>query len=267
LQGFFSLVEHLAEKVTEMSLAELIEEVIIRSGLPEHYLKEGREKAQNRRENLTELCSAAVQFTEHLSSEDQDISPLTAFLSHTSLETDVDRENKNDPKSVQLMTLHSAKGLEFPVVFLAGLEEDLFPHKLSKEEPGRLEEERRLCYVGMTRARQKLFMTYAQRRRLYGNDNYAIPSRFLSELPKELLHHVNPDLQVWKPASSQASAQNHHREAQAYPLGQRVFHANYGEGVVTDYEGHGHHTRIQVHFDLTGSKWLPFEYAKLQPLI
>jgi len=265
IQNFMSLIEQLDVPAHNgMHLAQLIEEVVVASGLPDHYLKEGREKAQNRRENLQELCNAAVQFCEHVLQE-EDGSALTAFIAHSTLETSVDRENRNDGDGVQLMTLHAAKGLEFPVVFLAGLEEDLFPHKLSKEEPGRLEEERRLCYVGITRARQKLYLSHAQRRRLYGNDNTSIPSRFLFEIPRDLLQYANPDMKVWTPNAAPSGEVAD--DDMPYYLGQRVMHPKFGEGIVTNYEGQGKHTRIAINFHQCGQKVLVLNYARLEPLL
>ena len=168
------------------------------------------------------------------------------------------------------MTLHSAKGLEFPLVFLAGLEEGLFPNAKSAEEVGRLEEERRLAYVGITRARQKLVLSYAEARRIHGMDMYGIPSRFLREIPAALINEVRPRVQVSRPfASTQPRREFQSRghaavEAPPLRLGQNVVHATFGRGVVTDYEGSGAHARVQVNFDDAGSKWLVLAYANLQ---
>jgi DNA helicase-2/ATP-dependent DNA helicase PcrA len=171
---------------------------------------------------------------------------------------------------VQLMTLHSAKGLEFPLVFLVGLEEGLFPNNKSIEESGRLEEERRLAYVGITRARQKLVITYAEARRLHGQEMYGLPSRFLREIPSTLIHEVRPKVQVSRPMyQAQPRRQWGHASLQESPglrLGQNVTHAKFGTGVVTDIEGSGAHARVQVNFDDAGSKWLVLAYANLQPV-
>jgi DNA helicase-2/ATP-dependent DNA helicase PcrA len=168
------------------------------------------------------------------------------------------------------MTLHSAKGLEFPIVFLAGLEEGLFPSGRSLEESGRLEEERRLAYVGITRARQKLVLSYAEARRIHGSDMYGIPSRFLREIPAALLHEVRPRVNVSRPmaASMPPRARNAGHaslEPPAIRLGQNVRHPTFGTGFVTDVEGSGAHARVQVNFDGAGSKWLVLAYANLQP--
>lgn len=167
------------------------------------------------------------------------------------------------------MSLHSAKGLEFPLVFLTGMEEGLFPHNRSLQEPGRLEEERRLCYVGMTRAMERLVICHAEVRRLYGNEHYATPSRFLGEVPEELLNPVRPTAAgisktpAW-PGSPPAMESGDNESG--FQLGQRVTHAKFGEGVVLQYEGHGQHARVQVNFGNGGSKWLVVAYAKLQTL-
>jgi DNA helicase-2/ATP-dependent DNA helicase PcrA len=163
------------------------------------------------------------------------------------------------------MTLHSAKGLEFPLVFLAGMEDGLFPSARSLEESGRLEEERRLAYVGITRARQKLVLSYAESRRIHGQENYNVPSRFLREIPRELLNEVRPKVQVSRGASLGASRPAGHASMEAPPLklGAMVTHAKFGEGMVTDYEGSGAHARVQVQFAEAGSKWLVMAYANL----
>ncbi len=172
---------------------------------------------------------------------------------------------------MQLMTLHSAKGLEFPVVFIAGVEEGLFPHKMSVEEPGRLEEERRLCYVGVTRAMQKLYLTHAETRRLHGKEVFPRPSRFLRELPPHLLEEVRLRGHISRPvtASRQSFAQTSIEsdgELPALHVGQRVEHPVFGEGIILNAEGEGARARVQVSFDGNGVKWLVLGFAKLTPL-
>ena len=196
--------------------------------------------------------------------------PLTAFLSHAALEAGEEQGGEWED-CVNLMTLHSAKGLEFPVVFLCGLEEGLFPHGRSSDDPGKLEEERRLCYVGMTRAKRKLCMSYAESRRLHGADVYPMPSRFLRELPPERIEQVrlrgtvrSPGTRI-RPGRSGAPAPSHD-EPDGLRLGQRVRHPKFGEGVVLTYEGQGSHARVQVNFKTAGSKWLVVAYANLLPL-
>ena len=227
-------------------------------GNPNKWDKEKGEKGQARVENLDELVSAAKQFEQ----QDEELSPLQEFLDNAALDAgDAQAEEHED--SVQLMTLHSAKGLEFPLVFLAGIEENLFPHRMSMEEPGRLEEERRLCYVGITRAMEKLYISYAETRRLHGNENYNTPSRFISEIPRELLEEVRMQTTLSRPTSFAAHTAV---PGTGIELGQRVLHKIFGEGVVLNFEGRGSHARVQVNFDDEGSKWLVLEYANLQIL-
>ncbi len=278
LQAFISLIEQLDEESRGLPLHEQTEHVIRHSGLIEHHLKEKGEKAQTRIENLEELVSAARQFAgnrERVSEEEQDIPILSAFLDQAALDAG-DAQADEFEDSVQLMTLHSAKGLEFPLVFLAGVEEGLFPHKMSLEEPGRLEEERRLCYVGITRAMEKLYITYAESRRLHGQDNYNRPSRFIQELPAELLEEIRLKTQFSRPVSFNRSSRGRSSDQLSggfagteipetgLALGQRVLHKIFGEGVVLSYEGQGPNARVQVNFDSEGTKWLVVSYAKLE---
>ena len=195
--------------------------------------------------------------------EDDELSPLQQFVDSAALDAG---EGQADPyeDAVQLMTLHSAKGLEFPLVFLAGMEENLFPHRMSMEEPGRLEEERRLCYVGITRAMQRLVLTYAESRRLHGSDSYNTPSRFVREIPSELVNEIRLQTNISRPMSSYASPTP--AADTGLSLGQRVFHQMFGEGVVLNFEGRGSNARVEVNFDAEGSKWLVVQYAKLQAL-
>ena len=193
---------------------------------------------------------------------------LTAFLSHASLEAGEGQGQESDD-CVQLMTLHSAKGLEFPLVFLVGLEEGLFPHQMSKEEDGRMEEERRLCYVGITRAEKQLVISYAEQRRLYGNILYGEPSRFIDEIPETLIEEIRPKVKTYN-NSWQAGYERETKPKLAtrtnetgLTIGQAVSHAKFGEGVITDVEGAGKHARVQVNFATEGSKWLVLSYANL----
>ena len=183
-------------------------------------------------------------------------------MTHASLEAG-ERQGDEWEDCVQLMTLHSAKGLEFKQVFLVGMEEGLFPHKLSMDDSARLEEERRLCYVGMTRAMQKLTISYAEKRRLYGEEKFARPSRFVGEIPREYLEEVRLGGSVTTPVYDHFADQVQDSEA-PLKLGQRVFHNKFGEGVVLNYEGNGRHARVQINFAAAGSKWLVMEYANLQ---
>jgi DNA helicase-2/ATP-dependent DNA helicase PcrA len=265
IRSFLELVDSMAEEFSELELAEQTDHALNRSGLIEHYKKEKGEKGQARVENLEELVSAAREF-EYDEEIAEGMDMLTAFLAHAALEAG---EGQGDPweDCVQLMTLHSAKGLEFPLVFLCGMEEGLFPHQMSLEEPGRLEEERRLCYVGITRARKLLYITHAEVRRLHGQEHYALPSRFVSEIPAELIQTVRPKANISRPASANLEDDfRYERESpEGFRLGQRVLHPKFGEGVLLNYEGQGSSARVQVNFDSVGSKWLVIAYANLSP--
>ena len=272
LAGFINLVQQVTSETAETDLAERIEHVLTRSALREHWSKESRNAldSESRTDNLDELISVASRFVrrdDDIEEGAEDMSELVAFLSYASLEAGEGQAQAGE-EGVQLMTLHSAKGLEFPLVFLAGMEEGLFPSARSLEESGRLEEERRLAYVGITRARQKLVLSYAESRRIHGQDNYSLPSRFLREIPRELLHEVRPKVQVSRPASLGANRVMGHAAIEAPPikLGALVNHPKFGEGMVTDYEGNGAHARVQVEFADAGSKWLVMAYANLTVL-
>jgi len=259
LVKFQEIIESFADGKDELELYEQVSMVVENCGLIEYYRnKEKGEKGEARIENMEELVSAARNFER--SEEDADMTPMAAFLSHAALEAG---EGQADPweDCVQLMTLHSAKGLEFPMVFLCGMEEGLFPHQRSIEEPGRLEEERRLCYVGMTRAEQQLVISYAEQRRIYGSDMYPRPSRFISEIPVELIEEVRPKVSV---SASNSSPGSLDESPEGMQLGQRVVHPKFGEGIILNYEGQGNSARVQVNFDFEGSKWLVLAYANLQ---
>jgi DNA helicase-2/ATP-dependent DNA helicase PcrA len=251
-----------AEDSAALPLAEQTELMLGASGLLDYYRKEKGEKAESRVENLEELVNAARGF-EH--NEADGFDPLTSFLAHAALEAGEGEANSWED-SVQLMSLHAAKGLEFPLVFLTGLEEGLFPHQRSIAEEGRLEEERRLCYVGMTRARQKLVLTYAELRRLHGSEHYTSPSRFLGEVPAELIEEVRAHAVMGSVARSAPIPARVTTAPGGMPLGARVHHASFGEGVVLHVEGQGSHTRVQVNFEAAGTKWLVLAYANLQSL-
>lgn len=267
LGAFIELMENLAAKTLDMPLHLMTQTVIEQSGLIIYHQEEKGEKGQARVENLEELVSAARNF--ETSEEDADLSPLSAFLGHASLEAG-DAQADEHEDSVQLMTLHSAKGLEFPYVFLVGMEEGLFPHKMSLEEPGRLEEERRLAYVGITRAMRQLIMTYAETRRLYGSETYNKVSRFVREIPAGLVQEVRLSNSVSRPfggnqSSSSSLFANASIPQTAFTLGQRVQHSVFGEGVILNFEGSGAQARVQVNF-AEGSKWLMLGYAKLEAI-
>jgi DNA helicase II / ATP-dependent DNA helicase PcrA len=269
LTVFLQLIDSLAQATTGHELDEQVEHVVAHSGLREFFEKEKGEKGRARVENLEELVSAAREFEyddglfEEVAGEDVPlIDDLSAFLAHASLEAG-ERQAGAHEDAVQLMTLHSAKGLEFPLVFLAGLEEGLFPHQLSSEEPGRMEEERRLAYVGITRAMTQLYLTYAEVRRLYGEERYTRPSRFISEIPAEYLEEVRMGGGVATPVYRGKSVAE---DGLAFSIGEPVRHPKFGNGVVLQYEGSGAQARVQVNFSDVGCKWLVLAYAKLEHL-
>ena len=259
LAAFISLIERLQSHTATLELDEQISEILNSSGLYAHFSKSKVDKAESKLENLQELVSAAKQFR-YEQTDDDELPLLVAFLAHASLEAGEMQADEGE-RYAHMMTLHAAKGLEFPVVFLVGLEEGLFPGKQSMEEPGRLEEERRLCYVGMTRAMEKLLISYAEVRRQYGREEYHRPSRFLSELPAELLDEVRAKSRFQAPAGRPVMKQS--VEMCGFQLGQQVGHATFGQGVVLAVEGSGAHTRVQVKFADHGSKWLVLAYANL----
>ncbi len=272
--AFLELIDKLQSECEGLELHEKVERVIANSGLIQHHEKEGGEKALARKENLEELVNAASNFDDVALGDEVDVkSPafLAAFLDQASLDAGDTQADETDD-AVQLMTLHSAKGLEFPLVFLAGMEEGLFPHRMSMDKIASLEEERRLCYVGITRAKSKLYLTHAESRRLHGEVNLCRPSRFIKEIPKQLIDEIRLKATVSRtkihrkngmPASLSSGAEIPQTEIS---LGQRVAHGKFGEGVVLNYEGQGSNARVQVNFDAEGSKWLVLSYAKLKVL-
>ena len=274
--AFLALIDGLAAETSDMTLPEKIDHVLARSGLRVHYENESRGQLDSRTDNLDELVSVASRFSRGDDEDGMQMSELVAFLSYASLEAG-EGQAQAGADGVQLMTLHSAKGLEFPLVFLAGMEEGLFPNAKSAEESGRMAEERRLAYVGITRAREQLVLSHAETRRIHGSDMYGMPSRFLREIPKALLREIRPKPQVAHGAYAHRSgalqgnrypprhAGHASVELPAIRLGTNVRHPSFGAGLVTDVEGSGNHARIQVNFDQVGSKWLVLAYANLLP--
>jgi len=259
--AFLNLIEAMARDVAGMDLQEKVDHSIHTSGLVDFFKKDKGEKSETRVENLLELVSAAQSFEPDPA---QEMSPLDEFLSHAALEAGEGQADAWED-CVQLMTMHSAKGLEFPLVFLSGMEDGLFPHQRSIADPSGLEEERRLCYVGITRAKQTLYVTYAEQRRLYGMDNFSQPSRFISEIPEEHVEEIRPRVQVTRPLRSPARgsrATNAGGEL-GIRLGQRVRHRKFGDGVILNCEGQGAHARVEVNFETAGTKWLVLSYANL----
>ncbi|WP_019894988.1 DNA helicase II [Hydrogenovibrio halophilus] len=287
VQGFLSLIEQLDDTVKDRSLTDQMIQVISRSGLQAHFEKDRSEQGQSRVENLDELINAVSEFTpdqqvdalaEAMAASDNGNgpdsptayeSPLAEFLAKAALEAG-DQQADRWESSVQLMTLHSAKGLEFPLVCIVGLEEGLFPGQSAQEDPTRLEEERRLAYVGITRAEKQLVLTHASRRRLYGREIFPQPSRFIHELPQDCVQQVRMQGQaqaygraVVSPGMGQQSGNLNQTD---YRIGETVFHTKFGEGMVTATEGAGSHARIQVEFKHAGSKWLVAAFAKLEKM-
>ena len=273
ISAFLLMIEKLDEQTAEADLGELVEIVVEATGLKDYHSKEGGERGQARVENMAELVTAAKTYDpseDYIFDTDPDeqevpsLSILDDFLSHAALEAG-EGQGDLDQDCVQLMTMHSAKGLEFPLVFLAGLEDGLFPHMMSLEEPGRLEEERRLCYVGVTRAMKQLYLTYAESRRINGSETFNRPSRFIGEMPEEVIKEVRPQKVVVYPRSAPSQIANE-VVGTGLKIGQRVSHQKFGEGIILNYEGEGSSARVQVNFS-EGSKWLVMGYANLEALV
>ncbi|HEY6095779.1 MAG TPA: UvrD-helicase domain-containing protein [Gallionellaceae bacterium] len=272
--AFVGMIEAMRSATRELPLPEIIDHVLNASGLIAHYQNETgakKREAEERLENLNELLNAATLFVH----ENEDDS-LTAFLTHASLEAGEHQAGDSDD-ALHLMTVHAAKGLEFHTVFITGLEEGLFPHQNSQNVDGGLDEERRLMYVALTRARRRLYLTFAQSRMLHGQVNYGMASSFLRELPDELLHWLTPRVtqrNMYAPSYSSAYAPATPREAplkrpaseSGWRIGQAVMHTKFGEGMVINVEGSGADARVQVNFRKAGTKWLALEYAKLTAL-
>ncbi len=268
LKQFIAIIEKLGDEIRDQELSDQVDCAISTTGLYAHFEKDRSEKGQSRVENLNELIEAARGF-HYENDEGEEISQLEAFLSNAALEAGEGQASKWED-CVQLMTLHSAKGLEFPLVFLVGMEEGLFPSSMSMDEPGRVEEERRLCYVGITRAREHLMLCYAESRRHYGNENYNPPSRFINEIPADLMVEVRPRARITQAVHRPEPMQKVKRRIDdgegGIRIGQRVTHKKFGEGVVLDQEGNGRSARVQVKFEGSGSKWLVLAYANLTVL-
>ncbi len=265
--AYIDLIRRMQDDSQVLSLAEQIRMCIEDSGLKAHFDKDKSEKGEARRENLQELIGAGKSFEFEHNPEVDDMSELDAFLAHAALEAGEGQADDWED-CVQLMTMHSVKGLEFPLVFMVGMEEGLFPHQRSSEEAGRMEEERRLCYVGITRAREQLIVTSAEVRRLYGNDNYNVVSRFIKEIPGDLIEEIRPKAQISRSIYQSPNAIGRQQMEQDVGLevGQRVNHGKFGPGIVINIEGQAAQARVQVNFEAEGSKWLMLAYANLEPL-
>jgi len=266
---FKKLIEDLRNEAQNLPLKEVVEAVVARSGLIEHYKTE-REGA-DRIENLAELVNAAATFTDEARETEsgETLDPLTAFLTHAALEAGEHQAGEGQ-EALQMMTVHSAKGLEFDVVFMSGLEEGLFPHEQSVLERDGLEEERRLAYVAITRARHRLYLSHAQTRMLHGQTRYNIASRFLEEIPQALMKWLTPRFSKQRAFAPDFSRRGEPpmkkpRDTGGFRIGQNVMHPKFGAGVIIDAEGQGTDARVQVNFGATGVKWLAVSVAKLQP--
>ena len=283
LRGFFALIDRLATEIAELPLHEQVRVVIENSGLRAHHAREKDNKGEARVENLDELVNAAEGFAPE---NDDGLAPLAAFLAHATLESG-ETQAATGLDCVQLMTLHAAKGLEFPTVFIVGLEEGLFPSERSAFDADKLPEERRLCYVGLTRAMQHLYLTHAESRRIFGHTSYRDPSRFLSELPPEAIEEIRPRISVSRPLytapgpaivrrGTDIGSHAPHRRSHATPppagedmpmrLGTRVRHPKFGEGTILRFEGNGENRQVHVNFEDAGQKWLMFSLARLEQI-
>lgn len=263
LQGFLNLILQLGAESVGLALYETVKLTVEKSGLIELYKKEKQDKGETRVENLEELVNAARLF-DYDANNDENLGEIDMFLTHAALEAG-EMQGEVDQDCVQLMTLHSAKGLEFKLVFLVGMEEGLFPSQQAVDDIARLQEERRLCYVGITRAMEQLYLTHAESRRLYGKDNYPRPSRFLREIPPELLQEIRLRAQVSRPATMQTTKTPAVASGK-FRLGQAVRHEKFGEGVVLQSEGDGDQEKVQINFRNAGIKWLMLAYAKLESI-
>ena len=266
IDAFIAFIEDIKNNLSSLALSEAMDRLINFSGLIEAYEKEKGEKGKTRIENLEELVTAAKVFEEDFPQDTPLIEIAETFLDNVSLDAG-DAQAGAHEDAVQLMTLHSAKGLEFPLVFMSGLEETLFPHIRSMDSPEQLEEERRLCYVGVTRAKQKLYITYAEIRKIHGSDVFNPPSRFIREIPAELIDEIRPRASVtlsYERKSTQAPKD--FKISEGISLGQRVTHKKFGQGIVLNYEGTGDSARVQINFDNAGSKWLVLSFANLEVL-
>jgi DNA helicase-2/ATP-dependent DNA helicase PcrA len=263
VNGFLKLVEQLGNDIAGLELHEQVDHVINNSGLLEHHKKEKADRGEARVENLNELVSAARGFAPDVASTDEEpMPPLQAFLAHAVLESGEGQAEAWED-CVQMMTLHTAKGLEFPLVFLAGMEDGLFPHQRSLNDPDGLEEERRLAYVGTTRAMKQLYITYAEQRRMHGMDSFGTPSRFIAEIPEDLVEEVRPRVQVSRPVIATRFKPISEEFAPGVKLGARVRHKKFGEGVIMKVEGQGPQANIQVNFASLGVKIMMLEYLEV----
>ena len=267
LRDYLEFIAGCKAFIEENTLSELMELIIKESGLYAYHAKEAGEKGKTRIENLEELITATKNFEQSIKEDKSNLEIAESYLDIISLDSG-DRQASEHDDAAQLMTMHSAKGLEFKLVLITGLEESLFPHGRSMESASQLEEERRLCYVAITRAMEKLYITHAESRRLHGTDTFNPPSRFLREIPKELIDEIRPRAQTNIPYNRKdfKETKMEFEEEIGIALGQKVKHKKFGEGIVLNYEGSGDAARVQVNFDNSGTKWLVMAYANLEKL-
>ena len=267
ISNFFEVIKKLEEMNFNENLDMFFENVISLSGLKEFHGKEPGEKGRSRVENLEELISATSEFFSLGEDKNDERSLLELFLDQASLDAGENQANENED-AIQMMTLHSSKGLEFPLVFIAGCEEGLFPHRRSAEDPKQLAEERRLCYVGMTRAMERLYLTHAESRNIYGIDSFSPVSRFIKEIPEELIYEirVSTETEINDKGFEPRIVGGTDHNVGKFSLGDRVAHKNFGEGVILNYEGDGSNARVEVNFDNGGIKWLVLSFANLEKL-
>ena len=266
LRLFIEMIDSIADDIKHLSLSEKVDAILVKSSLMEHYSNDKTDKAGSKKENLEELVSAAEQYSHD---EESEMNETQGFIALATLDTSGD-SNQQNRDCVQLMTIHSAKGLEFSNVFLVGMEEDLFPSRQSKDEPHLMDEERRLCYVGMTRAMKKLNLSYADKRFLHGQSFYSMPSRFLEETPDAYLNHIKSPHKDYSYSESDTAFSQPNKivtkSGSPYPIGKMVKHGKFGIGTILNTEGSGDSTRVQVKFKSAGTKWLISSYANLEVL-
>jgi len=265
IKGFVNIIDSLIEK-GDLSLSDLVKEILAKTGYIEWLKSSDKEDAENRIENINEFISAVADFEQNNEKAD-----IQGFLDHISLSAQIDDVSDKDD-AVFLMTLHNAKGLEFPVVFVSGMEEGIFPNFRAFDDDRQLEEERRLCYVGITRAKEKLYLTHAERRFIFGSERNARVSRFINEIPEELVDWIDNDRrecerwsrpvgQASRPSSSGFSDKKY---LATFPIGAAVCHPNFGRGKVKASEGTGDDEKVVVSFDSIGLKRLSVKYARLE---
>ena len=267
ISSFFKIISKLQECNFNENLDKFFGDLISLSGLKDYHGKEPGEKGRSRVENLDELISATSEYFSLGEDANDERSLLELFLDQASLDAGENQANENED-AIQMMTLHSSKGLEFPLVFMAGCEEGLFPHRRSAEDPKQLAEERRLCYVGMTRAMERLYLTHAETRTIYGIDSFSPVSRFIKEIPEELIYEIRvaSETEVKDKIFEPRIVGGTEHKVGGFSLGDRVEHKSFGEGVILNYEGEGSNARVEVNFDNGGTKWLVLSFANLEKI-